>query len=286
MDHSEGLQIPKGVLPQVSSLQPGLAVIFKAPQMDVRLFSEHISHLNDKLSKLRPSFTTADATGDWQSLEERFKRLRQDAINNNRVYFIAVEPFAQREIALRALADHVFAYAKCMSQLLFCTLKANGKVNVSFGHVPMDVIRVMRMPTPKPERTVMHIELPDGVDRDEAERRIEALMKEFKKPDPTLYEVYAHRHDDPNGEVLAHCQYGGQLPSIKDLVNEVRHRCLNWRDGGVWSVTYRVNGTTVLETKREEDDTPAEFLDRHHKAVMAFVNVYNLTTKPERSNEQ
>lgn len=282
MDHSEGIQIPKGVLPQVSSLQPGLAVIFKAPQMDVRMFNDHIQHLNDRLSELYPNFTTANAAGDWEGLESRFKRLRQDAINNNRVCFIAVEPFAPRETMLQALADHTFAYAKCMSQLLFCTLKVNGKVNVTFGHVPMDVIRVLRPPRPKPERTVLQIELPDGVDRDEAERRIDALMKEYKKPDPTLYEVYAHRAGDPDGDLLAHSQYGSPLPSITDMVLEVRHRCLNWREG-VWSVSYRVNGATVLETRRTDDETPREFIERHHTAVMAFANAYSINTKPEPS---
>lgn len=282
MDHSEGIQIPTGVLPQVSSLQPGLALIFKSPQMEARQYEAHISYLNGKLSALYPSFTDAQATGDWQSLHERFTRLRKEAIENKRVIFVALDPFVPREQMLLSAADHAFAYSKCMSTVLFHTLKANCKVNVIFGHVPTEVIRLNRI-LPKKERTQIKVELPEGVDQDEAEARIKKVLAELHTPKPVWHQIWAHRTTDGRGE-LVQGEYATTMPwpSVKDLIQEIRHRCLNWRDTSVAKVSFTTNTHLMLEVERLPFELMDDFLKRFETALQVYISTYDVKTKPER----
>lgn len=281
MDHSEGIQIPKGVLPQVTRIKPGLALLFKSPQMDVRILTEHITYLDERLSKLRPSFTDANATGDWQSLQDRLSRLRKEAIANGRLFFVVIEPFAQRELMLQALADHVFVYAKCMNTTLFHAVKRNGALRAIFGPIATEVVEVGRAHLSKPERKFIRIELPEGVDQDVAERRVKAVLKEYQQAHPVLHQISAHHHaEDQTGRLIeAIYRPFVKFPSRKNLVEKLKAEVGPGRwpyRTPVQRVSFTMNSDLMLEVVREDEETDAQFFKRFDQALKQYLANYDL----------
>lgn len=290
MDHAEGIQIPKGVLPQVTRIKPGLALLFKSTQMDVRILTEHSIHLNEKLSKLRPSFTDANASGDWQSLQDRLIRLRNEAIANKRVFFVALEPFAQREQMLQALADHVFVYAKCMNITLFHTVKQNGMVNVAFGPVATEVIRISRHMLPERERKYIRIELPEGVDQDEAEKRVKAVIADYQKAHPTLHQIYAHTNPADLQGRLVETVYRpfDKFSSRKAIVESIKQQTSkpHWPYSvPVQRLSFTMNSDLIMEVIREDEESDAKFFIRFDKALKQYLSTYDTHKGTELTHE-
>ncbi|WJJ55064.1 hypothetical protein [Xanthomonas phage RTH11] len=286
MDHSEGIQIPKGVLPQVTRIKPGLALLFKSPQMDVRILNEHASYLDERLGKLRPSFTEANATGDWQSLQDRLIRLRNEAIANKRVFFVLLEPFAQREQMLQALADHVFVYAKCMNTTLFHTAKHNGNVSVAFGPVCTEVVRIYRQVPSKSERRYIRVEVPEGVDQDAAEKQVKEVLATIQSETRTLHQISVHANLQQDCGILVESIYRPfvKVPSRKAILENLKKVTSkpHWPYSvPVKRVTFKMNSDLMMELIREDEETDAKFYRRFDQALKHYLENYELSSDVE-----
>lgn len=177
MDHSEGVQIPQGLLPEVSVLKPGLALCLKHSQVDKRYIDSHIELLSENLpSALYPSFQLKDtANGQLPHVIEMLQRLRASALEHNRVYFLYSPYFAARLPALMEEVDHLFYYTTGLTGPLLIAAKVNGEaVETS------EIIVIKRTPKRPEERKVLYIKLPEGVHADDASRIVsEALASHY-----------------------------------------------------------------------------------------------------------
>lgn len=280
MDHSEGFQIPAGVLPQVSVLKPGLALIFKAPQMDVRQLNAHIEHLDKQLQVVYPSFTTVAVTGEWESLHNRLVRLRTEALKNKRVIFAVCDPFSPRELTLRGLADHVFSYAKGISphSTVFQKVKANGAVSMTLGYPVIEVISVTD-PKKVVPLTRISFDLPEGVDQDTAETKIKEVLQSLT---PVRNDTYQFSARGPEYNNMAWDTFANYTPrhhksppKMRNLVGDLRHRSLNWR-GGVCGVLITKNEERVLEIEAYPFEDREDFVARCEREFIRFYEANNL----------
>ena len=137
MDHSQGFQIPEGVLPEVTVLNPGLALMFRPPQFDKRQLDAHVAFLNRKLPiDFRAAFIAVDTTRkSLESVIDELKRRRKEALEYNRVFFIFTPLFQPRLNALAAEADHTFFYLNSPAGGLIMADKVNGETNRAVPHI-------------------------------------------------------------------------------------------------------------------------------------------------------
>lgn len=129
MDHSNGTQSSASLLPSVETLEPGLVLLFKHPNVDRRYILQHISDLNDSpaLSSLGPSFDEKDlSTGPLDEVLARLKKIRARALEAKRVYFIMTPAFPPRMRALGEVADSVFHYSSGINCALITATKISG----------------------------------------------------------------------------------------------------------------------------------------------------------------
>lgn len=179
MDHSEGVQIPQGLLPQVSVLKPGLALCLRHSQVDKRFIDSHIELLNQHLPPaLYPSFQVKDtASGSLPHVIETLQRLRKSALESNRVYFIYSPLFAARLPSLILEVDHLFCYTPGLFAPLLVPAKVNGEVIDIYD---AEAMVIKRQPKRQEERRVLYITLPEGVRSEDASRIVsEALSTHF-----------------------------------------------------------------------------------------------------------
>jgi len=177
MDHSEGVQIPEGLLPQVSVLKPGLALCLKHNQVDKRYIDSHIELLDQNLPRaVYPSFQLKDtANGQLPHVIEMLQRLRKSALEGNRVYFIYSPFFAARFPALIEEVDHLFYYTPGLTAPFLVAAKVNG--GLVDGSVALPIKRI---PKRAEERKVLYVTLPEGVHADDASRIVsEALASHY-----------------------------------------------------------------------------------------------------------
>ncbi len=167
MDHSEGVQIPQGLLPSVSVLKPGLALLLKHSQVDIRFIDSHIEQLNEGLpNELYPSFSAYDCSATkLEFVSETLSRYRQAALVSNRLQFVVSPFFAPRLQTLIELADHVFYYGSGITGPVLMPAKINGQVLVGQHFEVLAITRRVKRPE---DRYVLQITLPPGVSADEA----------------------------------------------------------------------------------------------------------------------
>lgn len=179
MDHSDGIEVARGLLPSVTVLKPGLALCLKHSQVDKRFIDSHIEQLDQNLPKeLYAAFIAKDTTnGQLAHVIEMLQRYRGAAVRENRVYFIYSPYFAARLTALMEEVDHLFYYMPGLSAPLLLTEKLNGK-RIPFQE--QEILILKREPKRHEERKVLHLTLPAGVSSDEASRLIsEALAAKY-----------------------------------------------------------------------------------------------------------
>lgn len=130
MNHSNGIQLPQGLLPSVEVLTPGLVLLFKHQNVDRRYALEHIQDLSDALtsSKLRASFTEIDCSrGSLDDALAQLRTKRDNALRDGRVQFVLSPHFAPRAQALADAADAVFYYMSAMTCALLMATKVDGQ---------------------------------------------------------------------------------------------------------------------------------------------------------------
>lgn len=179
MDHSEGVQIPQGILPQVSVLKPGIALCLKHSQVDKRYVDGHIELLSETLpSALYPAFMARDtSTGQLDHVLENLERSRQEALKNNRVFFIFSPYFAPRAAALMSAVDHVFFYSPGLSAPFVYAEKINGW---NLHLLSKEMMVLSRRQRSSSERKMLQVKLPEGVSPEEASRILgDALAAHF-----------------------------------------------------------------------------------------------------------
>jgi hypothetical protein len=129
MDHSNGTQSSSSLLPSVETLEPGLVLLFKHPNVDRRYILQHISDLNDSpaLSSLGPGFDEKDlSTGPLDEVLASLTKTRARALEAKRVYFILTPAFPPRMRALGEIADSVFHYSSGINCALITATKIEG----------------------------------------------------------------------------------------------------------------------------------------------------------------
>lgn len=131
MNHTNGTQLPHGMLPSVEVLTPGLVLLFKHPHVDRRYALEHIEDLSDSLrgSPLRPSFSEQDyGRGSLDEVLRDLIRRRSEAVRDGRVYFVLTPHFVPRVVALTELADSAFHYVSGLNSALLIAAKVDGEL--------------------------------------------------------------------------------------------------------------------------------------------------------------
>lgn len=129
MDHSNGIQLPPGLLPSVDVLTPGLVLLVKHPQVDRRYALEHIEDLDNALqgTSAYPNFTEKDySTRPLDEALVDLKNRRSDAIYEGRAYFVLTSFFSPRMAALTSLVDSAFHYMPGINGALLIAAKVQG----------------------------------------------------------------------------------------------------------------------------------------------------------------
>lgn len=131
MDHSNGTQSSASLLPSVETLEPGLVLLFKHPNVDRRYILQHMEDLHtNRLLWVRthPGFKEQDLSrGPLDEALTTLRRLRNDALRGNYVYFILSPAFPPRMRALSEIADSVFHYSSGINCALITATKIAGQ---------------------------------------------------------------------------------------------------------------------------------------------------------------
>jgi hypothetical protein len=149
MDQTNGTQPSASLLPSVETLEPGLVLLFKHPNVDRRYILQHISDMDKYYGQTRlyPSFQEKDlSTGPLDEALAKLKKLRDDARAAGRVYFILTPAFAPRMGALSEMAGTVVHYQTGINCATLFVTKVNGLVHDQPS--PKHIGMIVRRPTP------------------------------------------------------------------------------------------------------------------------------------------
>ncbi|QVD49304.1 hypothetical protein LUCX_234 [Xanthomonas phage vB_XciM_LucasX] len=270
MDHTKGFQIPPGILPEVTMLAPGLALLFHSTRLDVRTLEKGLQFLIDGLYPLGvyPAFVEIDTSKEkLEYVLGRLDRMRKEALENNRVIFACTPLFEPRRTTLSEQAEHVFHLLDHLGGACLITDKCNGQPMGS----PLPGLRTfLYLPPPRmapPARKVVGMALPVGMTPEVAQEVLERYQEEQDRKKNARLFGYIFRGNHTT-RLLDDIDFTRGHQAIAEILEVVDKELMDY--GHDLTVGFKKSGEEIFAYVSEYEQPYEEYLSNLRTKLTTF----------------